>query len=42
MQFSRRGPKQDGALVVAPDALFLDRRAKIADLATRYTDPDNV
>jgi putative ABC transport system substrate-binding protein len=31
--------EQDGALVVAPDALFLDRRAKIADLATRYTIP---
>ena len=28
--------EQDGALVVAPDALFLDRRAQIADLATRY------
>ena len=25
--------------MVAPDALFLDRRAKIADLATRYTVP---
>src|SRR5438477_4237883 len=31
--------QQDGALVVAPDALFLDRRAQIADLATRYTIP---
>jgi putative ABC transport system substrate-binding protein len=31
--------EQDGALVVAPDALFLDRRAKIADLATRHTIP---
>jgi putative ABC transport system substrate-binding protein len=30
---------QDGALVVAPDALFLDRRAQIADLATRYGIP---
>jgi putative ABC transport system substrate-binding protein len=31
--------EQDGALVVAPDALFLDRRAQIADLATRYGIP---
>jgi putative tryptophan/tyrosine transport system substrate-binding protein len=31
--------QQDGALVVAPDALFLDRRAQIADLATRYKIP---
>jgi putative ABC transport system substrate-binding protein len=31
--------EQDGALVVAPDALFLDRRATIADLATRYRIP---
>jgi putative ABC transport system substrate-binding protein len=31
--------EQDGALVVAPDALFLDQRAKIADLATRYAIP---
>src|SRR5260370_160090 len=30
---------QDGALVVAPDALFLDRRVQIADLATRYRIP---
>jgi putative tryptophan/tyrosine transport system substrate-binding protein len=28
-----------GALVVAPDALFLDRRIQIADLATRYRIP---
>src|SRR5258708_29374211 len=28
--------QQDGALIVAPDALFLDRRVQIADLATRY------
>jgi putative ABC transport system substrate-binding protein len=31
--------QQDGALVVAPDALFLDRRVEIADLATRYKVP---
>ena len=31
--------QQDGALVVAPDALFLDRRGQIAELATRYTIP---
>ena len=31
--------QQDGALVVAPDALFLDRRVQIADLATRYRVP---
>jgi putative ABC transport system substrate-binding protein len=31
--------QQDGALVVAPDALFLDRRAQIADLAIHYTIP---
>jgi putative tryptophan/tyrosine transport system substrate-binding protein len=31
--------EQDGALVVAPDALFLDRRVQIADLATRYRVP---
>jgi putative tryptophan/tyrosine transport system substrate-binding protein len=31
--------QQDGALVVAPDALFLDRRVQIADLATRYRIP---
>jgi putative ABC transport system substrate-binding protein len=31
--------QQDGALVVAPDALFLDRRVQIADLATRYGVP---
>jgi putative tryptophan/tyrosine transport system substrate-binding protein len=31
--------EQDGALVVAPDALFLDRRATIADLAARYKIP---
>ena len=31
--------QQDGVLVVAPDALFLDRRVQIADLATRYRIP---
>ena len=31
--------QKDGALVVAPDALFLDRRVQIADLATRYRVP---
>ena len=31
--------QQDGALVVAPDALFLDRRGQIAELATRYSIP---
>jgi putative ABC transport system substrate-binding protein len=31
--------QQDDALVVAPDALFLDRRVQIADLATRYRIP---
>ena len=31
--------QQVGALVVAPDALFLDRRGQIAELATRYTIP---
>ena len=31
--------QEDGALVLAPDALFLDRRVQIADLAVRYTIP---
>jgi putative tryptophan/tyrosine transport system substrate-binding protein len=31
--------QEDGALVLAPDALFLDRRFQIADLAIRYTIP---
>jgi hypothetical protein len=31
--------QQNGALVVAPDALFLDRRVQIADFATRYRIP---
>jgi putative ABC transport system substrate-binding protein len=31
--------QQDVALVVAPDALFLDRRVQIADFATRYRIP---
>jgi putative ABC transport system substrate-binding protein len=28
--------QQDGALIVAPDALFLTQRVQIADLATRH------
>ena len=28
--------QQDGALIVAPDALFLTQRVQIADLAARY------
>jgi putative tryptophan/tyrosine transport system substrate-binding protein len=31
--------QEDGALVLAPDALFLDRRVQIADLAIRFTIP---
>jgi len=31
--------QQDGALIVAPDALFLNQRKQIADLATRYKIP---
>ena len=31
--------QQDGALVVAPDGLFLDKRVQIADLATHYKIP---
>jgi putative tryptophan/tyrosine transport system substrate-binding protein len=31
--------QQDGALIVAPDALFRDRRAQIADMAIRYRVP---
>lgn len=31
--------QQDGALVVTPDALFLDRRVEIADFARRYKIP---
>jgi putative tryptophan/tyrosine transport system substrate-binding protein len=31
--------QHDGALVVAPDAMFLDRRVQIADLAMRYKIP---
>ena len=31
--------QQDGALVVTPDALFLDRRVEIANLATRHKIP---
>jgi ABC-type uncharacterized transport system substrate-binding protein len=31
--------QHDGALLVAPDAMFLDRRIQIADLAMRYRIP---
>src|SRR5258707_1764184 len=31
--------QEDGALVLAPDALFLHRRVQIADLAIRYMIP---
>ena len=31
--------QQDGALIVAPDALFLTQRVQIADLAIRHTTP---
>lgn len=31
--------QRDGALIVTPDALFLDRRNEIADLATRHKIP---
>jgi putative ABC transport system substrate-binding protein len=31
--------QEDDALILAPDALFLDRRVQIADLAIRYTVP---
>jgi putative ABC transport system substrate-binding protein len=31
--------QEDDALILAPDALFLDRRVQIADLAIRYTIP---
>src|SRR5712675_1774024 len=34
--FQAVAPQQDGALIVAPDALFLSQRIQIADLATRY------
>ena len=37
--FQAVASQQDGALIVAPDALFLDRRIQIADLAIRYTIP---
>jgi putative ABC transport system substrate-binding protein len=40
---SRRGSatiqQHDGALLVAPDAMFLDRRVQIVDLAMRYKIP---
>jgi putative ABC transport system substrate-binding protein len=34
--FQAVASQQDGALIVAPDALFLSQRIQIADLATRY------
>ena len=34
--FQAVASQQDGALMVAPDALFLSQRIQIADLATRY------
>lgn len=37
--FQAAGDQRDAALVVAPDALFLDQRAQIADLAARYRIP---
>lgn len=37
--FQAAGDQRDAALVVAPDALFLDQRAQIADLAARHRIP---
>src|SRR6516225_5832059 len=37
--FQAVASQQDGALIVAPDALFLAERIKIADLATRHKIP---
>jgi putative ABC transport system substrate-binding protein len=37
--FQAVGGQRDAALVVAPDALFLDLRVQIANLATRYRIP---
>jgi putative ABC transport system substrate-binding protein len=37
--FQAVASQQDGALIVAPDALFLSQRIQIADLATRYKTP---
>ena len=37
--FQAVASQQDGALVVAPDALFLSQRIQIADLAIRYKIP---
>jgi len=34
--FQKAVSQQDGALIVAPDSLFLTERAQIADLATRH------
>src|SRR5690349_18196376 len=37
--FHAAASQQDGALIVAPDAMFLSHRNQIADLATRYKIP---
>jgi putative ABC transport system substrate-binding protein len=37
--FQAVASQQDGALIVAPDAMFLSQRNQIADLATRYKIP---
>jgi putative tryptophan/tyrosine transport system substrate-binding protein len=37
--FQAAAQQHDGALLVAPDAMFLDRRVQIADLAMRYKIP---
>jgi putative ABC transport system substrate-binding protein len=37
--FQAMASQQDGALIVAPDALFVAKRSQIADLATRHKIP---